>query len=70
MYDYRSLRGLIRAKFNTQEAFAEALGVSLVTVSHKLNGKIGFSQGDVIKWSKLLGISADEYGHYFFTQKV
>ena len=70
MYDYSELRGRIKARYNTLEAFAEALGVSIVTVSHKLNGRIGFSQADVLNWSRLLGIQPEEYGLYFFTLKV
>lgn len=66
MYSYSKLRGKITEKFGTQAALAEALGVSLVSVSKKLNGVTGFSQEDIEKWSNLLDISKAEYPDYFF----
>ena len=66
MYSYSKLRGKITEKFGSQGAFSEALGVSKVTVSKKLNGVTGFSQDDIEKWSTLLGIKKHEYPDYFF----
>ena len=66
MYSYSKLRGRITEKFGTQASLAEALGVSVVSVSKKLNGVTGFSQEDIEKWSQLLDISKHEYPDYFF----
>lgn len=67
---YLKLRGRITAKFGTNEAFAEALGVSPQTVSAKLNGRSAFSQDDIIEWCKLLDIEASEVGEYFFAPQL
>lgn len=66
MYEYSKLRGRIVEKYRTFDAFAEALGVSRVTVSLKMNGKSGFSQEDIEEWSDKLDIRVSEYGAYFF----
>lgn len=66
-YAYRKLRGRIKEVFGTQEAFAEALGLSKNSVSKKLNGKTEFSQSDVERWAKLLNIKRSEYGEFFYT---
>lgn len=66
-YKYNKLRGRIVEKYRTLDAFSDALGLSRVSVSYKMNGKTGFSQEDIIKWSDLLDITASEYGIYFFT---
>ena len=66
MYSYSKLKGKIVEKYGTQGALAEALGISVVSVSKKLNGVTGFSQEDIEKWSELLDISKHEYPDYFF----
>ena len=66
-YKYRKLRGKIVEKYGSQEKFSEVLGISKNSLSLKLNGKTGFSQADIIKWSGLLDIDVPEYGEYFFT---
>lgn len=65
-YKYRKLRGRIVEKYGSQEKFSEVLGLSKNSLSLKLNGKTGFSQTDMIKWSQLLDIDISEYGEYFF----
>lgn len=69
-FDYNKLSGRIIEKFKTRSAFAEALGVTIQTVSAKLNNVNGFSQEDIESWSELLDIDRDEYGVYFFRPKV
>lgn len=64
---YRKLRGRIVEKFGTIRAFADALELSRVAVSNKLNGRSYFNQADMVKWGDLLEISADEFGEYFFS---
>ena len=66
-YTYNKLRGRIVEKYGTQEEFARKLGISKNSLSKKMNGKSGFSQADVNKWSDLLSINTDEIGLYFFT---
>lgn len=66
MYQYRKLKGKITEKYVTQKAFADALGISENSLSLKLNGKTGFSQKDIVKWSLLLGINQAEYQSFYF----
>ena len=65
-YTYNKLRGKIVEKYGTQEEFARAIGISRNSLSLKMTGKTGISQADIIKWSELLEIKADEIGQYFF----
>lgn len=67
MYQYKKLRGRIIEKFGTQEKFAKEIGISETALSKKMQCKTGISQSDICLWSKLLGISPNDYGEYFFT---
>lgn len=66
-YTYNKLRGRIIEKYGTQEEFARKVGISKNSLSLKMNGKTGFSQADVDRWSDLLDIETREIGLYFFT---
>lgn len=66
-YTYNKLRGRIIEVFGSQDKFAKKLGKSKNSVSKKMTCKSGFSQEDIVEWSALLGIRADEYGEYYFT---
>lgn len=68
--DYNRLRGKIREVFQTQEAFAEALNISQVSLSAKLNGKVLFTQVEMNKSCELLDIPKEFIPVYFFTPKV
>ena len=68
--DYRKLRGRIVERYGTLNAFAEALGISYVQASKKVNGKAGFSQKDINEWSDLLGIELEEIGPFFYAHQV
>lgn len=65
-YIYRKLRARIVEKYGTLQAFADAAGITLVTVSRKMNCQSGFSQEDIKKWADLLGIAVSDYGEYFY----
>lgn len=69
-FNYRKLKGRIREIFNTQSAFAEAMGMSTTSLSAKLNNKIEFSQKEIDKASDLLKIKKEEIPIYFFTPEV
>lgn len=72
VFDYSKLRGRIIEKFGSIRAFAKAYGLSMTTMSRKLNGKTAFSTDDIIKMSApdFLDILPSEYHEYFFTIKV
>ena len=65
-FSYNKLKGRIVEKFGTQGNFADFLGISEVTVSKKLNGKVEFGQGDIILWCDALDIPIVNAGEYFF----
>ena len=69
-FDYSKLRGRIVEKFGSMTNFAEALGVSKVTISNKLCSEKGLSHGVILRWAALLEIPTEEIGVYFFTPKV
>lgn len=65
-YSYDKLRGRIIEKYGSQERFAEDLCISTNSLSKKMTGKTGFSQKDIVEWSRLLQIDKSEYSEYFF----
>ncbi len=69
-HDYNELRGLIRAKLGTEQAFAEALGRSGTFISLALNNKTAFGMADINKACFVLGIAQEDVGRIFFTPKV
>ena len=66
---YKKLRGRIVEMFGSQQEFAEHIGVTIQTVSRKLNGKVGFSQKDIVIWSEALGLELKDAGLYFLCDK-
>lgn len=68
-FDYSKLRGKIR-EFGTQEAFANAIGISTVTLSERLNNKSQFTQNEINKTVDILKIEPEKIPIYFFTPKV
>lgn len=63
---YPALRGKIIERYGTYMAFAEAVGVQRQYLSMKLCGRVGLTKDDIDSWSKLLGISLEDIGRYFF----
>lgn len=70
LYDHSKLRGRIIEKYGSISEFSAALGVSLTTISEKLNNKTGLSRADIDRWNELLGISTDEIGAFYFAKTV
>lgn len=70
IFDYRKLRGRIVEMLGNQNKLASMLGISLVSLSRKLNNKVRFSTDDIIVISDILEIPVTEIGVYFFTLKV
>lgn len=69
-FDHSKLRGRIVEKYGTQVEFAKALGVSERTLSLKLNGRIFFSQEEMVRILELLEVPQEKIQLYFFVQKV
>lgn len=70
IFDYSKLKGRIREKFMTQEAFAKRLGMSRTTFSLKLNDVSEFSQREMLQALNLLDVNVKLIDEYFFTLKV
>lgn len=66
-YKYKKLRLRIMEKYDTISNFASVIGLSMNSVSRKLNCKSSFSQKDMVEWGELLDIQTSDYGIYFFT---
>ena len=63
---HNKLRGAIREKYGTQEAFAEAIKMNPATLSGRLMGKTDWSKTEMEKAAKLLGINIEDVHAYFF----
>ena len=63
---YQKLRGRIIERFGTLSLFAESIGVSMTSLSAKLNRRTGFTQKEITYWCSLLGICTKDIGTYFF----
>lgn len=70
IFDYSKLRGRIVEILGNQNELASRLGISLVSLSRKLNNRVRFSVDDIITIVDVLKIPATEIGTYFFTLKV
>lgn len=64
--DHAELRGLIRAQFKTQEAFAKSIGISACSLSKKLNGASEWTAAEIRRACKTLDISPEKIPQYFF----
>lgn len=70
IFDYRALEGKIKQYYDTQESFANALGIARSSLNLKLNGNADFTSKNIYKMSELLNIKPEEISEYFFTKKV
>lgn len=66
IFDYSKLRGRIKEKFNTQDNFANALGIGRVSLSQRLNNQLEFDAGEILKAIHLLDLTEAEIPQYFF----
>lgn len=65
-YNYSKLLGRIKECGLTQETLANAIGKNKSTISAKLNGRYPFTAKDIDDICRVLNISNDEIGDYFF----
>ena len=63
---FKKLKLKIKEVFDTQEAFAEAMEMSLSALNQRLNGVIQWKTSEIAKACKLLGIPLEEAYLYFF----
>lgn len=69
-YDYSKLKGKIKEIYNTQNEFAEALGISTTSLSYKLNNQSDFTRNELDKAIELLKLKKEEIYDIFFSRKV
>ena len=65
-YNFSKLLGKIKECGYTQESLAEAIGMNKSTLSLKLNNKGEFKATEIDDICRILDISNDEIGIYFF----
>lgn len=63
---YPKLRGKIREKYGTQEAFAAAMDKAPGTLSAKLTGKVEWTRQEIEDVCRLLDIPLIQAHEYFF----
>ena len=69
-FDYRKLVGKIKEVCGTQNDFAKKIGIGRVSLSHRLNNKLEFSQNEINRSVEVLGLKKEEIPLYFFSEKV
>ena len=67
---YSKLKGKIKEVFGTNQAFADAMGKDVSTISAKLNNKSTWKREDIENACELLHIPIEEVHIYFFVQKL
>lgn len=70
VYDYRKLRGRIKEVCETQNNFAEKMGVGRVALSQKLNNQSEFTQYEIYRACEVLSLEKEEIPVYFFSAVV
>lgn len=67
-FNYSKLLGRMRECGVTQERLADFIGIAPTTLSAKLNNKGNFTTIEIDCICKVLDISKDEIGIYFFAE--
>lgn len=70
IFDYSKLKGKIKEQFNNRKDFVKLIGLSLNSLSKKLNNKVPFTSPEIYRIVEVLGIDASEIHVYFYTLKV
>lgn len=70
IFNYNKLRGRIVEKCGTIRAFADAIGVSEVSISKYLNNKVEWGQRTIDEACRVLDIPREEIPIYFFVPDV
>ena len=65
-FDYRRLRGKIVEVCGSQTALATQMGISAITLTQKLKGRVAFRNDEILHISKILDIPVADIPAYFF----
>ena len=66
---FKKLRGKIGEFYDTQHAFADAMGMSYTALNHRLNGKVDWKASEMAKACELLNVPLKDTHMYFFQAK-
>ena len=64
---YKKLKLKIKEVFDTQEAFAKAMGMGKTALNQRLNGSVEWKSSEIAKACYLLHIPLTDAYLYFFT---
>lgn len=65
---YSELLVLMRSRGITQKEFAEKLGISTVSLYHRLQGRYPFTQDEISVAKEMLGLSPKQLSDIFFAR--
>lgn len=65
---YKKLKGKIKEVYDTQEAFAEAMGMKRVPINQRLSGAVEWKTAEIALACDLLNIPLSSAHEYFFNQ--
>ena len=69
-FDYKMLKLKIKEVYDTQDAFADAMGMSCTVINQRLNNVVQWKTPEIAKACELLHIPLSDAHLYFFKQKV
>jgi transcriptional regulator with XRE-family HTH domain len=69
-FNYKMLKLKIKEVYETQEAFAEAMGMSYTALNQRLNNVVQWKTPEIAKACELLHIPLTDAHLYFFTLEV
>ena len=68
-FNYNKLRGRIREILGSELNFCNAMPMTRSTLSLKLNGKVEFTQSEIIAAMEVLQLPMSAIGEYFFNRE-
>lgn len=69
-FNYKMLKLKIKEVYDTQEAFADAMGMSYTVLNQRLNNAVQWKSPEIAKACELLHIPLADAHIYFFTLEV
>lgn len=65
-FNYNKLRGKIVEVCGSQTVLANQMGISAITLTQKLKGRVAFKNDEILHMSRILNIPSNEIPVYFF----
>lgn len=69
-FNYKLLKLKIKEVYDTQDAFADAMGMSYTALNQRLNNAVQWKTPEIAKACELLHIPLTDAHLYFFTLEV